>query len=143
MANRNDDLAYLRKHIDGSDQFMGGHQVLTVRKSRQRKPPEWVNNDKIVQNFLVSQFPNYRWSWSEYTSLRVWAAVIYLYLRVGMKARDVAHNLNHRQTGPISETITQDRIWRIAYSIKKAYAGERTDGKPRTGNKVGRPKKKL
>jgi hypothetical protein len=133
MAN-NETLAELRQKIDGQDLFMGGHQILKVRESRQMPAPDWVYNNDVVWKFLISRYPKPY----QVRSIEIWGAVIHYHLRMRMKASDVAAELNKVGWG----LFTPGRISRIAYSIRKAYAGERTDSKPRTGNKVGRPRKK-
>jgi len=85
-----------------------------------------------------------------------WLYVIHLYFRAKLSAGVVASEIRKRDDEarwdtdePVADSdelfsnteMTRNRVDRIVHSIRKASVGERTDGKPRTGRRVGRPKK--
>jgi len=121
----------------------GGFQIRQVRQGRpQKKTPEWMMNDKEVQEFLTRVFPLHRKNWKQHRNAALWAAVIVLHFRAKMNNAAVVEELNTWLTKNVQHyKVTPHRITQIAYEIRKVAAGLRSDGKPRSARKAGRPKK--
>lgn len=154
----NRDYAQVRHYFDGSEPFVtDGFQIVKDRIDVQRhsETPTWMGSDAEVKKFIFQLFPRCETSQYQRASARLWTTVIVLYFRMRLTASSVAEQVNigrngEREsieyedglvTGELYEEVTPERIYRVAHSIRKAAAGERTDGKERTGRRPGRPRK--
>jgi hypothetical protein len=154
----NQDYAQVRQYLDGDEPFVtDGFQIVKDRREVRRHSEifTWMSNDAEVKRFIFSIFPRCETSKYQRASARLWTTVIVLYFRMRLAASAVAAQINigrngEREsieyedglvTGELYEEVTPERIYRVAHSIRKAAAGERTDGKKRTGRRSGRPPK--
>jgi hypothetical protein len=127
----------LRESFDGEDHFMGGSAVFGKAGSRHAErvanisvTDPWSWNDKQVCSLLQQVFPNFRTSETQRKRAGRWMYIIYRYFRMGFTANRIAMVL-HEPTKRVEDTLRR---------IRKAAAGLRTTGKPRTHTK-GRPKR--
>jgi hypothetical protein len=126
MSNLSDELAQLRKTLDGHDQFMGGHQILKIRRP-QKKVPSWANNDKKIQEFVRRSFPKMDTNTIQRRRAARWAAIIYYYYRQNWTRLQIARELG-LTTGVIKNLINH---------IKRSANGRRANGVK--SRKVGDP----
>lgn len=117
-------LAYLRGKIDGSDQFMDGHQITKVRKM-DRKIPEWALNDKEVRRILLTVFPKMSQDTKIGKSQRKragkWMRLIHLYYRMRQPKQIVAKEMR------IGQVLLTRWIQKMSYVAR----GLNVNGKPR------------
>lgn len=154
------DFEKLRKHFDGDDQFMRGHQPMKLRQAP-REHSLWMGNSAQIKAFLLQRFPlteqpcQYGGSddcrgrlpitrclaCRHKLSAQMWAYVIHSCFLMGETSSTAAAfwNRNHG----ISEGTNPPKIRRIVQMIRLAEAGERLDGKPRSFGKAGRPRKTI
>jgi hypothetical protein len=118
-------------------------QLRILHNHRRRPVPEWMRNDKEIIEFLGRVFPRMKSSPSQRRSAGLWLYVINQYFVNQRTNSAVAAQLNDLpyQNLVRSKNITSRRITQIAYEIRCVADGLRSDGKKRTGRKVGRPKK--
>ena len=103
MSNLSDELAQLRNTLDGDDQFMGGHQILTIRRPQKKVPP-WANNDKKIQEFVRRSFPKMDTNTLQRKRAARWVAIIYYYYRQNWTRMQIARELG-LTTGKIKNLI--------------------------------------
>jgi len=131
----------LRKSFDGSDKYMrgaaifgkaGGHHNKRIANTHLTDP--WAFNDEQMRLLFQRAFPNIntrRETEVQHKRALQWMFIIYRWFRRGQTANRVA-----RAMGTNAKQV-EDTIRRI----RRAAAGLRTTGKPRT-NTRGRPKKR-
>lgn len=112
--------------------------TLGRRTCRRLKKPDWVNNKKKVGEFLLRLFPSMQTNARVKRRALLYAGVLIYYFRLDMNARETTYALNRRW---LPKPITVTRVYRIVQSIRRAAAGQRTDGRPRTFGKAGRPRR--
>jgi hypothetical protein len=136
------ELKQLRKRFfDGSDQFMNGSAVFgkagphhDKRIANMHLTDPWAFDDEQMRLLFQRAFPNIntkRETKTQHKRALQWMNIIYRWFRRGQTASRVA-----RAMGTNAKQV-EDTIRRI----RKAAAGLRTTGKPRT-NTRGRPKKR-
>ena len=127
----NEDLRQLRQKMDGDDQFLGGHQILKIRK-REKVIPEWALNDQKIQKLILQVFPDWQTNRRQRARAARWVWAIHLYYRLGMPHNQVAEEMS----------IGYGTLRTLLRGIRRAFKGLRVDGRgPRTGKPPGRPKK--
>lgn len=116
----------LRKYVTYGE--FNGFQVQDKRRASHqarllRPIPSWVQNDRRIQDLLLKMFPRMRDRRTKhYKSAKRWAPIIYLYFRNGQSATEIGEALG----------IPSKLVKKALYRIRKAAAGFRTTGKPRT-----------
>ncbi len=110
--------------IDGSDQFMDGHQIMKVQ-TKDRVIPEWAFNRAEIARILLTAFPKMQMNTSVGKSQRAragkWARLIHLYYRMGQPQQIVSKELG----------IDPVLFKRWVQKIKFVEQGLTIDGKPR------------
>jgi hypothetical protein len=124
-----DDTSFgaLRKDIDGSDNFMRGHQIIksagaTLHNQRMRKVPAWALNDGKIRE-LVSRY-HLRSEATEEEKRHFkgrLVRLIYLYYRVGMTTNAAAEELG----------MTPKAVERAIERVRKAMTSPKKRGRPR------------
>lgn len=132
MNNTQDTFEQLRKSFDGSDPFMTqGHQIIKMRRGN-RTTPEWVKNNKKIQELLLRSFPKMKTNKTQRMRAGRWARIIHLYFKMKMTYGQVAAELG----------VTPKRIADFILRIHRASKGRRTDNRGLLGvRKQGRPRK--
>jgi hypothetical protein len=97
----------LRGKIDGSDGFMGGHQITKIR-SMEREVPEWSLNDSEVQRILLLAFPKLQTRPRQRARAGMYARIIHLYWRMKLPQTIVAREMG------ISEMLLRRKIQTVA-----------------------------
>ena len=128
MSNLSDELAQLRKTLDGDDQFMGGHQILKIRRP-QKKVPSWANNDKKIQEFVRRSFPKMDTNTIQRRRAARWAAVIYFHYRQNWTRLQIARELG----------LTTNIVKNLLLHIKRSAKGLSSNGTGVLGRTRGRP----
>jgi len=128
-----EDLSWLRsKYLDGNDRFMKGCRVARLRVAK-RKFPELFLKDAATAAFLRMRFPLMNLPGRDKDQALRWLVVIH----------------RHWRGSEAAQTIEEEKGWKpgtvasLAQQIRWAADGLRLDGRPRTGNRRGRPKKKV
>lgn len=126
-----DTLGQLRRFFDGSSQFLGGHQIVTVRRIR-HKAPLWILNDTKIKEILLRSFPKMFTDPKQRFRAGRWFNVAYWYFRIGASRSEIAEAMG----------IKVKNVSDILQRVSRAAQGYSTDGKKRRlGSKVpGRPK---
>lgn len=128
------DKKSLLEVFDAKDSFMKGHDVRGKPSStftrRSHNLPLWIRDKKAIQELLLKVFPKLRTDPRQQERAGRWARVIQLFFRFPLPARMVAGEMG----------ISEKMVYDIALRIKRAAAGLRTTGRPRTAGKPGRPK---
>jgi hypothetical protein len=124
-----DTFIELRRHLDGNEPYMNGHQILKERRIA-RKAPLWTKNDKRVQAILLRSFPKMETNQKQRDAAGKWVRVLHLYYRMGLTFGQVAAEMG----------ITRDTVSDIVQCLTRASKGLRADGsKRKLGRKRGRP----
>src|SRR6267378_3945515 len=134
------DYARLRRSFDGNEPIMNGGISVAVerRPTRTNQTPEWMDNDAKVAEFIHKMFPRAgkfgdkcrcRWCKDTMKAAR-WTTVIYKWFRLGHIDRSIETD-NRWKSGTVAS---------IAQKINRVLAGQRQDGRARTGKGRGRPK---
>jgi len=151
------DYARLRKSFDGNEPIMNGGMNVAVerRPTRTNQTPEWMDNDAKVAEFIHKMFPRAgkfggkcqcnpccfsekrlnrskcrcRYCRDTMRAAR-WAVVICRWFRLGHIDRSIETD-NQWKSGTVGS---------IVQKINRVLAGQRQDGRARTGKGRGRPK---
>lgn len=130
------DFKQLRQVFDGNDQFMQGVSVRgsprsgnAARAATAQVKDSWAFDDERVRLLLMRVFPK-KWE-KQHKRAALWMKIINEYFRMGLTANRIAFELKRKPK----------YIENVVRRIRRAAAGVRTDGKPRTGKPRGRPKK--
>jgi len=108
----------------------GGRGHPTTNAKRMQRLDSWAFDEKQLQRILLAAFPNLKMSATQRAGSARWARVIYLYVRAGWPASDVANELN----------ISVDAVRSIIRRARLTVRGLNPSGAPRTG-RTGRPRK--
>ena len=119
-----DTYGQLRRFLDGSDGFMEGHQILTMRRIN-RKAPGWSKSDIRIRELLKQSFPQLSVNPRQRKSAADWARVICLYFRMGLPASHVAAEM----------AVTTKDVQNIVQRLRLAAIGEQTNG---SGRRIGK-----
>lgn len=158
-------LTKLLQKIDFEETFMQGHAVGGALEPRHQKrlaeaTPTWALNNEQVQALLRKVFPKMDSDPGQHERAAKWASIIYEYFRYSLSAGAIANEicrdadkLSRMDKKEFDACVERQRklVKKTIYRIKKAAAGFRTTGKPRTrkpkkqrprtGRPRGRPKK--
>lgn len=154
-------LRQLLRHVDFEETFMRGHAVggtpEASHQTRMARTPTWALTDDRVRELLRKVFPKMDSDPTQRERALRWVHIIYYYFRAGwttnMIAGDMAMNICRGTAEEFGACEKRQRrlVKKAIYRIKKAAAGLRTTGKPRTrkpkkerprtGRPRGRPKK--
>jgi hypothetical protein len=88
---------------------VNGYQILTIRRPR-KNIPDWVNNNREIQRFLLVSFPLMRTDSRERIRAGQWARIINLYFKRQWSRGQIAEELNW----------TYERVNGTIRSIKRA-----------------------
>jgi hypothetical protein len=110
----------LRQRVDGSDQFMTSHGIIT-RRGFKRPCPSWMLDDSQVRAFLLRQFPQILKSGKQRDQAGLWSYLIYECFRRALDATTAANDYNQVAGG---RTVTAVYVRRVIQRIKKARAAQ-------------------
>ena len=154
---RGRDRRVLLHNFDRKEQVIrGGMGVKGIRVVWERKPmPEWMSSDKAVEDFLRREFPHVRrpdpkctCTSCKYPDRGIGRGVCACRPCLqATRAAKWALVIRHWFVGRKSDTeIESEQNWKpdtvgyIVQRIRRAIAGQRRDGVPRSGRPRGRPR---
>ncbi|SRR6266436_1289362 len=127
--NNHGDMVRLRNKVDGSEQFMSGHQLMKIR-SLEREIPEWALNSNKIQEIIERSFPNWRSKKAHMISAGRWVRIIYLYYRMQMPLQFVSKEMG----------MTKNALKMVLKGIRRIVNGRRFDNRAISQRPRGRPK---
>ena len=98
-----------------------------AHQRRMARVPEWANSDTEVRALLLRSFPKLKTDLAQKKRAALWSKVIFLYWRELWGGVDIAKEMK----------IPASMVYETIKRIKRAGAGLRTDGKPRTRKPKG------
>jgi hypothetical protein len=132
------DKKFLLRFFDNTDNMITGGQTLKKRLV-ERPCPEWMLDDREVQNFIESKFPKMRGACGffypecralghihcrvdkkQWSNSLLWCVVINNYHRLALPAAEIASDYG----------LDQSRVEKIVMHINRRHAGLRVDGRP-------------
>ncbi len=119
-------MAKLRKVMDSTETFVGGHQIVHARTYK-RQIPEWVLSDRKIREVVLRAFPNMVTSPRQRESALRWVSVIHLYYRMGYTRSQIAEEIGS----------TSLKVHNMIRAISRVSKGLRANGTGKITGKRG------
>jgi len=129
-------LKELRQSFDGSDNYLRGHQIITLRKGYRKSVPEWAADDAVFRDMLLLAFPKTLTDERQRARAARWTRVRYLFYQGNYTRQDIATEMN----------TTVAVVKKVLVMMRRVGKGLQANGKPRglrpRGNFNGKSRRK-